>query len=58
MASARHGLAVALVDYVTALETRSLPVPHTLRRELQLHRGLFDRSSYLPEPPPWGTTGW
>ena len=42
MASARHHLLVALEDYVTALETRRLPVPGALRRELQLHRNLFD----------------
>ncbi|CAN5878584.1 hypothetical protein BH24ACT15_BH24ACT15_37950 [soil metagenome] len=42
MASARRCLLVALEDYVTALETRGLPVPHTLQRELRLHRELFD----------------
>lgn len=42
LAKARHSLIVALEDYVTALETRRLPVPHTLKLELQLHHDLFD----------------
>lgn len=40
--SARRCLLVALEEYVTALESRRLPVPHALQQELKLHRDLFD----------------
>lgn len=42
LASARHGLVIALDDYIAALEKRHLPVPNTLRAELRLHKQLLD----------------
>lgn len=41
MVSARHCLLAALDDYVGALETRRLPVPPPLKRELDMHHLLF-----------------
>ena len=38
---ARGHLVLALAQYVSALESRHLPVPHSLRAELQLHKGLL-----------------
>lgn len=42
MVSARHCLLAALDEYVGALETRRLPVPLPLKRELDMHHLLYD----------------
>ena len=42
LAQARHALIAALEEYTVALEQRRLPVPHTLRAELEMHRRLFN----------------
>ena len=42
LAEARHAaLVAALEEYTVALEQRRLPVPHSLRAELEMHRQLF-----------------
>jgi len=42
-AHAQRDLWQALEAYVTKLELEGLPVPRTIRSELQLHRELFSR---------------
>lgn len=38
---ARHDLVLALEQYVDALDVRCIPVPHSLRTELMLHKSLL-----------------